>query len=188
MSNLKTNNHKRYKEYKNQNLDDIIQILNNEKSFYYDNKINMDIVNKIENAAKGFGRQVTRTSVRNIYNAFKDIEMQLNQRYINELNNIDKFEEDESVDEIELKMNKQKEEVFNEIKPIIRLMKGKVHYLISRKIEGLSQHKKIEKVAYQHLEKFFEQSIIVINEAKEFEAFLKVFECMYGYLEKGSEI
>lgn len=185
MSKFENNNKKGYEEYKNQNLDDIIQILKEENSFYYENKINIGIIDKIEKAAKSFGKQVTRTSVRNIYNAFKDIEMQLNQKYINKIN-INTFEEDESVDELEIKMDKQKEEVFNEIKPIIKLMKGKIHYLISRKIEGLNKNANSERRAYEHLQRFFEQSITVINEAKEFEAFLKVFECMYGYLEKGS--
>lgn len=183
MSNFKNDTRK---EYKNENLDNIIQILKENNSFYYDNKMNIVIVNKIEYAAKGFGRKVTGTSVRNIYNAFKDIEMQLNQKYINEIN-INTFAENEFIDGIKMEMDKKKEEVFNEVKPIIKLMKGKIHYLIGRKIEGLNKKAKTEKSAYQHLQNFFEQSIAVIDEAKEFEAFLKVFECMYAYLEKGSE-
>lgn len=185
MSNFKGNDNKSYIEYKNQNLDDIIKILKKQKSFYCNGKINMKIIDKIENASKGFGNKVTRTSIRNIYNAFKDIEMQLNQKYINKIN-IDKFGENEGIDALEDKMNKEKEEAFCEIKPIIKLMKGKIHYLITRKIEGLNRNRNLEIRTYKHLQSFFEESINVIDEAEEFEAFLKVFECMYGYLEKGS--
>lgn len=186
MKNFKKHTRKPYKEYKNENLDKIIKILKDKNSFYYDERINIEIIDNIENAAKGFERKITRTSVRNIYNAFKDIEMQLNQKYINKID-IDTFSEDQSVEGLKVTMDNQKEEVFGEIKPIIKLMKGKIHYLISRKIEGLNKNKKLEINAYNHLENFFKQSISVINKFEEFEAFLKVFECMYGYLEKGSE-
>lgn len=177
---------KKFNQYKNENLDEIIKILKENNSFYYEDKMNIKIIEKLEKVAKSFGREVTRTSVRNIYNAFKDIEMQLNQRYISKLN-INAFGETESVCELETKMNKEKEEVFAEIKPIIKLMKGKIHYLISRKIEGLNKNNETGKSAYKHIEIFFEESLNVIDEAKEFEAFLKVFECIYGYLRKGSE-
>lgn len=185
MRNFKGDDNKPYIEYKNENLDDIIQILKKNNSFYYDYKINIEIVNKIEFASKSFGNKVTRTSIRNIYNAFKDIEMQLNQKYINKMN-IDEFGEDECIDVIEYKMNKQKEDVFNEIKPIIKLMNGKIHYLISRKKEALNRNAYSEKRAYEDVQRFFKESINVIDKYEEFEAFLKIFECMYGYLEKGS--
>lgn len=186
MNKITNMNKKKFKDYKNENLDKIIEILKENNSFYYENNINIKIIDNIESASKNFGREVTRTSVRNIYNAFKDIEMQLNQKYINKLN-INTFGEIESVCELEIKMNKEKEAVFAEIKPIIKLMKGKIHYLISRKIEGLNKNNETGKRAYKHMEYFLEESLNSIDKAKEFEAFLKIFECMYGYLIKGSE-
>lgn len=173
-------------QYNNQQLDNIIQILKDKRSFYYDGKINSNIINSIEMASKNFKNTVTRTSVRNIYNAFKDIEMQLNQKYITKLTN-DNFKSDDSINSIELAMERQKEDAFSEIKPIIKLMKGKSHYLVNRKIEGLNKGQKSEKAAYENLEIFLGESINVINTAKEFEAFLKIFECLYAYLEKGRE-
>ncbi|URZ03976.1 type III-A CRISPR-associated protein Csm2 [Clostridium felsineum] len=166
----------------NRELYQIIKILKTSKSYIDNNKINMEIVNQVENAAKNLSNnKVTGTSIRNIYNAFKDIEMKINQNYLD----LDECESEEGLKE---ELNNKLNENFLKNKPIIKLLQGKIKYLIQRKIKQKSDYKKI--CIYEGLYEFIKESINVIceaNDVEEFTAFLKVFEAMYGYLEKGGE-
>ncbi|PJI06541.1 MULTISPECIES: type III-A CRISPR-associated protein Csm2 [Clostridium] len=169
----------------NKELYNIIDILSGENgSFLRENgKINMDIVNNIEKAASNLSyKRVTGTSIRNIYNAFKNIEMKINQNYLN----LDDLNNEENLEEV---INSKLNESFLSNKPIIKLLNSKINYLIARKVSNTRDYD--IKKAYYGLYEFIETSINVIcspkNDVREFTAFLKVFEAMYGYLDKGVE-
>lgn len=159
----------------------ITNLLEKNRSFYIGDSINLDLVNSIEPASKAISKFVTGTSIRNVYNAFKDIEMKLNQGYLAEENDI---HIEGNYEEI---LNNREKLVFKNNIPIIKLMDGKVNYLINRKKEKTNDDGKQKYSAFYD---FIRVSISVIcdsKEPREFEAFLKVFECLYAYLEKGSE-
>lgn len=164
----------------NKELYEIIDILRTKKSFYIEDKINLSIINNIGGASKNFGKNVTRTSIRNIYNAFKDIEMQFNQQYVIKLSH-----EMNQNSQFEIEIDNRKKEAFDKIEPIIKLMKGKIKYLVDRKLDKVTNNN--IKNSYYGFYDFMEESINVIDSMEEFDVFLKNFECMYGYLEKGRE-
>ena len=147
-----------------------------------EDNIKIEIINLIKDAANDLNNGgVTRTSVRNVYNAFKDLERQFEQTFIYELSsiNIENIDDGENND----KIDKIKKESFKTIHPFIKMMDGKIKYLVNRKNEGNKNIKNGYEVFYD----FNSISIDKINNYKEFEAFIKIFECLYGFLKKGSE-
>lgn len=111
---------------------------------------------------------ISNSSIRNIYDSFKNLQQRLSQEYIKKLS------------ENLLDTKGAENEAFRKIFPMIKLMKSKTFYVLERKAQD---EKNINmRKSYLALKEFISVFITNIKSKKEYDAFVDLFECIIGNL------
>jgi|GEM_PF-1533642 len=160
----------------NSNVDNVLNHLEEKVrgGFLKDQTLDIDVIKLCEDFAKELRNlQISQSSIRNIYDSFKTIQLGLQQEFI-------KFFSD-NIDNI----NKAEAEnkAFNRVHAKIRLMKSKANYVLERKIEDKNDPKvQQQNKGYSSLKRFIFVFVDNIKTKKEFDGFMDLFECVLGNL------
>lgn len=111
---------------------------------------------------------ISNSSIRNIYDSFKNLQQRLTQEYIKKLS------------ENLLDTKGAENEAFRKIFPMIKLMKSKTFYVLERKAQD--EKNVMTKKSYLALKEFISIFITNIKSKKEYDAFVDLFECIIGNL------
>jgi len=156
--------------YKKMNIDNVLEKLKQklEKGFNLD----VELVELCEDFAEELKKlNISQSSIRNIYNSFKSIQLGLQQKFIKLFS--------ESIDDI--KKDDAENKAFQMFHPKIRLMKSKANYVLERKKADIKGPEDVKK-GYTALKQFIFIFIENINSKKEFDNFMDLFECILGNL------
>ncbi|WP_094545984.1 type III-A CRISPR-associated protein Csm2 [Petroclostridium xylanilyticum] len=144
--------------------------------FLADGILKENLVNLIENYAKILrNSDITQSSIRNIYDSFKSLQMRLQQEFVKNIqNNLE-----------DLDMKETEADAYRRISPMIRLMKNKSFYAIEKKKNDLKKNDEKNKKNYDSLKDFIEIAVNNVKSKKDYDAFMDLFECIVANLKKG---
>ncbi|WP_058486195.1 type III-A CRISPR-associated protein Csm2 [Defluviitalea phaphyphila] len=138
------------------------------KEFTKEDILNKDIIDLVEEFAAALRDKkfISNSSIRNIFDSFKSIQLKMQRDFIRRLS-------EESFDKKVVE-----EEIFKKYYVYIKLMKGKTNYILQKK----KKEDKSKDKGYELLRKFIETFIDNIKSKKEFDYFIDLFECVLGNL------
>ncbi|MCX7903895.1 MAG: type III-A CRISPR-associated protein Csm2 [Caloramator sp.] len=158
------------------NIDNVLNKLEERvrSGFLKDDILDIDVIKLCEDFAKELrDLQISQSSIRNIYDSFKTIQLGLQKEFV-------KLFSDNLSD---IKKEEAEDGAFKRVHPKVKLMKSKANYVLERKIEDKPKFEvQQQNKGYSSLKRFIFIFVDKISSKKEFDAFMDLFECVLGNL------
>lgn len=137
------------------------------QGFLKDGVLDLEVIEFTQEFAKELRKlNISSSSVRSIYDSFKNQQLKLQREYIRLI-----YEGD---------IKGAGEKAFSKILPMVKLMKSKANYVLERKQRDTKNEG--EKKGYEALNEFISIFVNAIRERDQFDGFMDLFECVLGNL------